>query len=200
MKKNLLLLLFVLTAAFSLTADILSEDYTLRLSDDGKTVIATVGKPATVTIPDSVTMIEESAFSGCTSLTSVTIGNSVTTIGEGTFFGCTSLTSVTIPNSVTTIGDSAFSGCTSLTSITIPNSVIAIGDSAFRGCTSLTSITIPNGVTTIGKSVFHKCTSLQLVIYDGAESDWYKINSNGAGLRGKTIVGRNRAVWTHTGN
>ena len=68
-------------------------------------------------IPNSVTSIGNSAFSGCTGLTSVTIPNSVTSIGYKAFSSCTSLTSVTIPNSVTTIGDNAFSGCNGLTSV-----------------------------------------------------------------------------------
>ena len=56
----------------------------------------------------SLEKVEDSAFSGCSSLTSVTIGNSVTTIGWVAFLGCSSLTSVTIPDSVTNIGDHAF--------------------------------------------------------------------------------------------
>ena len=75
------------------------------------------------TIPNSVTSIGNSAFYGCSSLTSVTIGNSVTSIGDYAFRGCSKLTSVTIPNSVTSIGNYAFSNCSSLTSVTIPNSV-----------------------------------------------------------------------------
>ena len=96
-----------------------------------------------ITIPDSVTVIENGAFSGCSSLTSVTIPDSVTWIGWGTFEGCSSLTSITIPDSVTVIKARAFRGCSSLKSITIPDSVKEIWWEAFRGCKSLKSVMIP---------------------------------------------------------
>ena len=70
-------------------------------------------------------------------MTSVTIPNSVTSIGSSAFSGCRSLTSITIPNSVTSIGGHAFCACSSLTSITIPNSVKKIYSSAFSGCSKL---------------------------------------------------------------
>jgi hypothetical protein len=63
--------------------------------------------------------------------TSVTIPNSVTSIENWAFYGCTSLTSVTIPNSVTSIENWAFEGCTGLKEIVIPNSVTEIGHGAF---------------------------------------------------------------------
>ena len=44
-------------------------------------------------------------------LTSVSIPNSVTYIGESAFKECSKLTSVTIPTSVTSIGDYTFTGC-----------------------------------------------------------------------------------------
>ena len=91
-------------------------------------------------IPDSVTSIGESAFRGCTGLTSITIPDSVTDIGGSAFEGCTGLTSISFSNSVTSIGYGVFSGCTGLTSITIPDSVTDIGVSAFEGCTGLTSV------------------------------------------------------------
>ena len=114
------------------------------------------------TIPNSVTGIGDSAFSGCYSLTNVTIGTNVTSIGDSAFYGCSSLTSVTIGNSVANIGDLAFSGCESLTTVTIGTNVTSIGDSAFYGC-ALTSITIPNSVTNIGNGAFYLCESLTSV-------------------------------------
>ena len=113
-----------------------------------------------ITIGNSVMRIEEHAFEGCSSLTSVTIPNSVTSIGDGAFISCKGLTSINIPNSVTSIGSGAFSGCSSLTSITIPNSVTSIGQGAFHGCSGLTSINIPNSVTSIGSGAFYDCSSL----------------------------------------
>ena len=46
-------------------------------------------------IPDSVTSIGESAFRGCSSLTSIVIPDSVTRIGKDAFCACSSLTSIT---------------------------------------------------------------------------------------------------------
>ena len=67
-------------------------------------------------IPNSVTSIGRSAFSGCSGLTNITIGNSVTSIADYAFYGCSGLTgSLTIPNSVTSIGWRAFEGCSGLT-------------------------------------------------------------------------------------
>ena len=97
-------------------------------------------KLKSVTIGNSVTSIEDYAFSYCSSLISITIPNSVTSIGWTAFYGCSSLTSVTIPNSVTSIGERAFYDCSGLTSIEIPNSVTSISSDAFLGCTGLCSI------------------------------------------------------------
>ena len=131
---------------------------------------------STYTIPASVTSIGDSAFSGCSSLTSMMIPASVTSIGGSAFYGCSSLASVTISASVTSIGYSVFYGCSSLTSMMIPASVTSIGGSAFYGCSNLTSVTIPDSVTSIGNSAFKNCNSLTDVYYTGSEENWNEIS------------------------
>jgi hypothetical protein len=62
---------------------------------NGDTLVYGRAASGSVTIPDSVTSIDGSAFYECTSLTSITIPGSVTSIGAYAFQGCTGLTSVT---------------------------------------------------------------------------------------------------------
>ena len=111
-------------------------------------------------IPSSVTSIENSAFYGCSSLTSIEIPSSVTSIGSSAFQYCSSLTSIKIPSSVTSIGSSAFQYCSSLTRIKIPSGVTSIGSNAFQYCSNLTSIEIQSSVTSIGNFTFQDCRSL----------------------------------------
>ncbi|WP_310558052.1 leucine-rich repeat protein [Flavobacterium sp.] len=117
-----------------------------------------------ITIPNSITSIGQNAFAGCFSLTSLTIPTSVTSIGHGAFGGCASLESIIIPNSVTSIGNGVFVGCTYLSSISLPNTITSIGFNAFLQCGSLTSVTIPNSVTSIGPGAFAACASLESII------------------------------------
>ena len=113
-----------------------------------------------ISIPDSVVIIGNSAFSGCKEMTSISIPNNVTYIGDHAFYGCSGLTNISLPDSITSIGKSAFDECTRLTCINIPDGVTSIGNSAFRYCSSLTSIIIPNSVTSIGDGTFSNCKSL----------------------------------------
>ena len=162
----------------TLPEDINGNEYTIYQMRGVKNVI----------IPDTMTSIEDNAFSGCSSLMSITIPDSVTSIGEYAFSDCNSLTSIAIPDGVTSIEQYAFSGCSSLTSvnfdedsqltsisgytffecidlksISIPNGVTSIESDTFYGCSSLTSVSIPEGVTSIGSSAFSGCSSLMSV-------------------------------------
>jgi len=121
------------------------------------------------TIPDSVKKIDRSAFF-CSELTSITIPNSVTEIDEKAFGYCDNLNSIVIPDSVKEIGNGIFHSCENLTSVTIPDSLISIGNYAFRNCKRLVSINIPNSVKKIGYSAFSRCNMLSsITIPDSVE-------------------------------
>ena len=116
-----------------------------------------------IILPKSTRIIEEDAFSGCSSLTSIVLPEGVTKIGKSLFSGCTSLKSVTLPDGIQEIGEYAFYKCTSLTDIKMPDGIQKIGEYAFGGCTSLASIKIPQGVTKLEYGLFDRCTSLKSV-------------------------------------
>lgn len=59
-----------------------------------------------------------------------------TSIGDSAFSGCTGLTSITIPSSVTSIGRAAFEDCTGLNGITIPSGVTSIDGQVFDNCSA----------------------------------------------------------------
>ena len=107
--------------------------------------------PASISINGiefAVTSIEQSAFSGCSGLTSIKIPNSVTSIGDDAFSDCPGLTSIEILNSVTSIGERAFAYCSGLTSITMQRTTPpTVGEKLFLGCSKLDTIYVPIGAS-----------------------------------------------------
>lgn len=148
-------------------------------------------KITSLTIPNSVTTIEEQAFRDCKSLASISLGSGITELSEWVFANCTMLESVTIPNNITVIGESAFWQCTSLKSINIPNSVTSIEAYAFYGCTSLGDMTIPNSVKSIKIYAFHDCNSMGTLTFRGTRDEWEKIGVSSWG----TIPSNTKIVY-----
>ena len=140
-----------------------SIDGVVFSKDQKELVIHPAGKGNVYKIPESVTIISNYAFYGCSLLTSIEIPESVTDIGKNAFYYCSSLTSIEIPSSVMSIGEWAFNGCSSLANIEIPDGVTSIGYYAFGGCSSLESIVIPESVTSIGNYAFVECASLESI-------------------------------------
>lgn len=123
-----------------------------------------------VTIPASVTNIENGALSHCKNLKTIIIDEKNTvydsrdncnavikTATNELVAGCAG---TIIPQSVTKISDGAFGGCKLLTSMEIPKSVKVIADGAFQGCSNLQDIKLSEGVIEIGVWTFSGCKSL----------------------------------------
>lgn len=129
-----------------------------------------------------ITAIHESAFEGCSSLTSIDI-RQLRFGGKNAFAKCTSLTTVQASKN-TSFGEGMFSGCTGLTSFEYPGDYLPA--TIFNNCRKLTSIrftsenfrgigeralantgirtiTLPNGSYSIGKGAFNSCTKLETV-------------------------------------
>ena len=161
-----------------------------------------------VSVSEGVTFIGEGAFTGSQLLEKITLPSTVTEINDGAFYGCPKLIDIkgtaglkkvggfafndtpwydTISDEFAVIGDgilikyggaggnvtipegvkcivSAFRGKTDVTGIEFGSSVLAeIGYGSFDGCTGLHTVVIPDSVKKIGIGSFANCTSLEEV-------------------------------------
>ena len=137
---------------------------TLKGHVDGYNATGALNIPESVNYEGNdyvVTTIGNSAFLYCFYLTSLTIPNSVTTIEEGAFAYCTGFTGdLVIPNSVVTIEPSAFMICYGFNGdLILGNSLTTIGDYAFNSCDGLHGVlNIPSNVASIGSDSFRYCS------------------------------------------
>lgn len=124
-----------------------------------------------ITIPESVTEIEEDAFAYCSSLTSINIPNSVISIGIGAFHGCRSLETISLPDSLKSISYGLFEDCRQLETLIIPGSIEKImqfyynpglnntgepSNYTFSNCENLTNLYILNSPESLSVGCFAK--------------------------------------------
>lgn len=116
----------------------------------------------TVKIPESVTVIEDSAFAECIGLKEITLPKNLTEVGQFAFAGCIGLKQLTLPASLNFTGIYAFENCSSLESVTLYTHQLNVG--AFLGCTGLKKIVIPEGTEGISSRCFSGCKGLEEVV------------------------------------
>ena len=127
-----------------------------------------------ITIPKSVTSIDNYAFQYCNSLKELVIEDGIEPLylgynyidewagqDEGLFHSC-NLATIYIGRNLN-YGESPFEEQEKLTSVTIGNNVTEIGGQLFWGCSRLSAITLPKSITSIGYDVFCGCNSLNSI-------------------------------------
>jgi len=101
------------TSLLEITVDPLNANYSISdgiLFNKTQTnlIICPKNKSGSITIPSTVTVINEGAFHSCTGLTSITFPAGVTNIGNEAFYQCTSLTSANFMGNAPKILGGAF--------------------------------------------------------------------------------------------
>ncbi len=123
-----------------------------------------------VVMPDSITEVQDYAFSNNDNLKSVKLSKNVKVIGVNAFFKCKALTSIELPSTLKEIGVYAFCA-TGLESVVIPesNTLSTLPDFCFFQCADLKEVTIPVTITKIEKGTFKECSSdLTIKAYSGS--------------------------------
>ena len=119
-----------------------------------------------------LTSIQDSAFSGIITLETMSLPEALVSMGNSAFSGCKGLKkikcgqSISFPN-LTTIGKNAFQKCTSLEEIVQGPSLTSIGSMAFYNCTSLEAVSLPSSLSQMGYGTFRDCTGLAGISFGG---------------------------------
>lgn len=166
----------------------------LSVYDDGEhgeLPVTTIGERAfmgvsinSVTIPDSITSIENYAFA-YSKLITLEIPQSVTYIGYAAFAYCSALESVYIPSSVTALGPYSFAYCSSLVSAVVDAEIDTLYVGTFKGIvandatgvytnTSLTQISLPSTLKYLHREAISD-NFLTDIYFDGTAEQWQAI-------------------------
>ena len=114
------------------------------------------GNFSSVSMPNTVTNIGDSAFSNLQSLQTVAFSTNLISIGSYAFASCGALEEIDLPSRLTYIGWGAFSN-TGISSVTIPTGVTNILAETFANCPTLWTVNFHDGIKRIEYNAFHGC-------------------------------------------
>jgi hypothetical protein len=136
-------------------------------SGDGSRLIkyAAASEASSYRIPEGTVIIDKQAFDKAINLIEVIIPDSVEILEHSAFINCENLQSIKFGNGLKKIGGQAFGFCSSLTEITIPDSAETVSYNAFSYCTKLEKAVIGSGTKHLGNNTFIGCTSLKEVVF-----------------------------------
>lgn len=151
------------TREISVTVDrdnnYLKAEDSVILSKDGKRIIAAMTGLDEYHVPEGVEVINAYAFADLCFLTDVTFPDSLTAIEEGAFSN-TGLRNVNIGENIKSIGEKAFCNSRNLSSVIFHDGLEEIGDEAFAGC-PIMAVFLPASVRTLGNGCFDSLNGRQ---------------------------------------
>ena len=169
----------------------LSEDETYYIVSKGDCTDADVIIPS-IYNGKPVKNIDHDAFFNDDNLVSITIPASVTIIGDDAFSYCENLTTVTFEqgSQLISMGDYTFYLCEKLTTVTLEHcsQLISIGAFDFCGCSNITGIIITEKVTSIGDGAFSYCAELIGIDVDEDNANYKSIDGNLYSKDGKNLI------------
>lgn len=134
----------------------------------------------TIQLPKTLVNIGDSAFEGCSRLTSIQLGR-VKRIGRHAFKDCVSLQTIKLPMMCTDWGEGVFKG-SGLNRIKLPSALLEISESAFESCTKLQSVVFPSNLKIIRAASFKDCKNLRLAFLPPKLNRIYPKAFYGSGL------------------
>ena len=117
--------------------------------------------------PDSVTLIQNNAFTQVSACKKITMSKNLKTIEMWSFYNSANLETIVFPKdcAVESIDKGTFSGCTRLANINLENctSLKTLGDGAFQSCRAIDRFALPDSIETIGFQTLYDLGELELV-------------------------------------